>query len=114
MWSRSSRFCRGLRALPPDADATELSRTSRAGVINERGSGGGFILVSDVGVFIEVGVWLFVWMAGDRTFWLFGVEGGRIGAGCRLLLMFVGAIGTSLNVWKADGIDSCRVPMGVG
>ena len=33
-----------------------------------------------------------------------GVDGGRIGAGCRL---FVGAIGTSLKVWKADGIGIC-------
>jgi hypothetical protein len=39
---------------------------------------------------------------------LTGVEGGTMGFGCRLL---VDAIGTSLNVWNADGIGSCDVAM---
>ena len=38
-----------------------------------------------------------------------GVEGGRIGAGCRV---FVGAIGTNLKVWNADGIGTYAAAAG--
>ena len=40
---------------------------------------------------------------------LAGVEGGLLGVGCRLI---VDAMGTSLNVWNADGIGSCVVARG--
>lgn len=93
-----------MRALLPAEDSTELSRISREGVTIDLGTGGGFIRVSVVGV--EVGVsrcWLFGGCCDCGRELLEGVVGGRIGAGCRL---FVGAIGTSLKVWNADGISS--------
>ena len=71
---------------------------SRTGVISDRGRDGGFILDSEEGA--ELGAsrcWLFMDCWGWGRTWLEGVEGGRIGAGCRL---FVGAMleGTSLKV----------------
>jgi len=114
MWSRSSRFWRGLRELLPADETTELSRVSRAGVISERGIGGGFMRASEVGVEAALSCcWLLgggwpCWLPG-RALLLEGVEGGRIGVGWRLT---VGAIaGTSLNVWKADGMGSFSIKL---
>ncbi len=71
-----------MRAELPADETTELSRTSRAGVVIDLGRGGGFI------VGFEVGVKLF----GVSRCWelapcdwgrgaLFGVDGGKMGAG---------------------------------
>jgi len=51
--------------------------------MRERGRGGGFILVSEVGVlFADSRCWLLtVCMAGGRAFWFDGVDGGRIAVG---------------------------------
>ena len=109
MWSRSSRFWRGFRALPPAEESTELSRISREGVIRDRGTDGGFIRASVAGVELAVSCcWLFGVCCNGRALFE-GVEGGRIGAGCRV---FVGAIGTNLKVWNADGIGTYAAAAG--
>lgn len=83
-----------MRALPP-VDATELSRISRTGVIRDLGRGGGFILVSVVGVGIVLSrSWFTFWSWGREVT---GVDGGKMGAGCRF---GVGAIETKLKSVK--------------
>lgn len=65
---------------------------------------------------VEVGVsccWpLFPDCEGGRALFA-GVEGGRIGGGAERTVLW-GAIGTSLKVWKADGIDSCAMAIEEG